>query len=54
VIYYALVAFCIALISGAMAVVGNAALPSEVSWLLSLVGTVLFVIHLVTVRRRAT
>ena len=53
-IYYALVVLVIALITGAMGIVGVAAMALQISWIFFLVGLVLLGIHLATGRRRPT
>jgi uncharacterized membrane protein YtjA (UPF0391 family) len=50
-LYYALVFLVIGLIAGALGLFGVAAIASQISWILFLVGIVLLVIHLATGRR---
>jgi uncharacterized membrane protein YtjA (UPF0391 family) len=54
VIYYALAVFIVALVSGAMSLIGDAPMASQVSWIMSLVGIVLLFIHVVAERRTPT
>ena len=50
-IYYAMVFFILALIAGAMGMMGMAAIASQIAWILLLVGVVLLVYHIITGRR---
>ena len=49
-LYYALVFLVIGLIAGALGLFGVAAIATQISWILFLIGIVLLVIHLVTGR----
>ena len=50
-IYYAMVFFILALIAGALGMMGMAAIASQIAWILLLVGVVLLVYHIITGRR---
>jgi uncharacterized membrane protein YtjA (UPF0391 family) len=47
-LYYALVFLIVGLIAGALGLFGIAAVASQISWILFLIGIVMLVIHLVT------
>ena len=49
-LYYALVFLVVGLIAGALGLAGIAAVASQISWFLFLIGIVFLVIHLVTGR----
>jgi uncharacterized membrane protein YtjA (UPF0391 family) len=49
-LYYALIFLLIGLVAGAPGLFGVAAVASQISWILFLVGVVLLVVHLVTGR----
>jgi uncharacterized membrane protein YtjA (UPF0391 family) len=49
-LYYALMFLVVGLIAGALGLFGVAAVASQISWILFLIGIVLLVIHLVTGR----
>lgn len=49
-LYYALVFLVVGLIAGALGLFGVAAIATQISWILFLIGIVLLVIHLVTGR----
>ncbi len=51
-LHYALVFLIIGLIAGALGLFGVAAVASQISWVLFLIGIVLLVIHLATGRTR--
>ena len=50
-LYYALAFLIVGLIAGALGLFGIAAVASQISWILFLVGIVMLVIHLVADRR---
>ena len=50
-LYYALVFLVVGLIAGALGLAGIAAIASQISWILFLIGVALLVIHLVTGRQ---
>jgi uncharacterized membrane protein YtjA (UPF0391 family) len=47
-LYYALVFLIVGLVAGALGLFGIAAVASQISWILFLIGIVMLVIHLVT------
>lgn len=47
-IYYALIFLVVGLIAGALGLFGIAAVASQISWILFLIGIVMLIIHLVT------
>lgn len=49
-LYYALVFLFVGLIAGALGLFGVAAIASQISWILLLIGIVILVIHLVSGR----
>lgn len=49
-LYYALVFLVIGLIAGALGLFGVAAVATQISWILFLIGVVLLVVYLVTGR----
>jgi uncharacterized membrane protein YtjA (UPF0391 family) len=49
-LYYSLIFLLIGLIAGALGLFGVAAIASQISWVLFLVGTILLVVHLATGR----
>ena len=49
-LYYALVFLIVGLIAGALGLFGIAAVASQISWILFLIGIVILVIHLVSGR----
>jgi uncharacterized membrane protein YtjA (UPF0391 family) len=49
-LYYALVFLIVGLIAGALGLFGIAAMASQISWILFLIGIVILVIHLVSGR----
>ncbi|HEV8243632.1 MAG TPA: DUF1328 domain-containing protein [Nitrospirales bacterium] len=49
-LYYALAFLVVGLIAGALGLAGVAAVATQISWILFLIGIVLLVIHLVTGR----
>ena len=49
-LYYALMFLVVGLIAGALNLAGVSAVAVQISWILFLIGVVLFVIHLVTGR----
>jgi uncharacterized membrane protein YtjA (UPF0391 family) len=49
-LYYALVFLIVGLIAGALGLFGIAAMASQISWILFLIGIVLLVVHLATGR----
>ena len=49
-LYYALVFLVVGLIAGALQLAGVAAIATQISWILFLIGIVLLVIHLFTNR----
>ncbi len=49
-LYYALIFLPIGLIAGALGLFGVAAIASQISWLLFLVGIILLVVHVATGR----
>jgi len=53
-LYYALVFLIIGLIAGALGLFGVAAVATQISWILFLIGIILLVIHLVTGRAPPT
>jgi uncharacterized membrane protein YtjA (UPF0391 family) len=50
-LYYSLIFLLIGLIAGALGLFGVAAIASQISWVLFLVGIILLVVHLATGRR---
>ena len=50
-LYYALMFLVVGLIAGALGLFGIAAVASQISWILFVIGIVLLVVHLVTGRR---
>ena len=50
-LYYALVFLLVGLVAGALGLAGVAAVATQISWFLFLIGIVLLVIHLVTGRK---
>lgn len=52
-LYYALAFLVVGLIAGALNLVGVSAIAVQIAWILSVIGVVLIVIHLVTGRRRS-
>jgi len=53
-LYYALIFLVVGLIAGALNLAGVAAVATQISWILFLIGVVLLVIHLVTGRTMKT
>ena len=51
-LYYALVFLIVGLVAGALGLFGVAAMASQMSWILFLIGVVMLVIHLVADRPR--
>jgi uncharacterized membrane protein YtjA (UPF0391 family) len=51
-LYYALVFLIVALIAGVLGVSGVAAVASQIAWVLFVIAIVLFVVHLLSGRRR--
>jgi uncharacterized membrane protein YtjA (UPF0391 family) len=49
-LYYALMFLIVGLVAGALGLFGIAAVASQISWILFLVGVILLVVHLVTGR----
>jgi uncharacterized membrane protein YtjA (UPF0391 family) len=49
-LYYSLIFLLIGLIAGALGLFGVAAIASQISWVLFLVGIILLVVHLATGR----
>ncbi len=49
-LYYALVFLLVGLVAGALGLFGIAAVASQISWILFLVGIILLVVHLVSGR----
>jgi uncharacterized membrane protein YtjA (UPF0391 family) len=49
-LYYALMFLVVGLIAGALGLFGIAAIASQISWILFLVGIILLVVHLATGR----
>jgi uncharacterized membrane protein YtjA (UPF0391 family) len=49
-LYYALAFLVVGLIAGALGLLGIAAVATQISWILFLIGIVLLVLHLVTGR----
>jgi uncharacterized membrane protein YtjA (UPF0391 family) len=49
-LYYALIFLLIGLVAGALGLFGVAAIASQISWVLFLVGIILLVVHLMTGR----
>jgi len=49
-LYYALMFLVVGLIAGALGLFGVAAIASQISWILFLIGIIFLVIHLVTGR----
>jgi uncharacterized membrane protein YtjA (UPF0391 family) len=49
-LYYSLIFLLIGLIAGALGLFGVAAIASQISWVLFLVGIILLVVHLATWR----
>jgi uncharacterized membrane protein YtjA (UPF0391 family) len=51
-LYYALVFLIVGLIAGALGVYGVASVASQIAWVLFVIAIVLFVVHLLSGRRR--
>ena len=49
-LYYALIFLVVGLIAGALGLLGVAAVASQISWILFLIGIAILVIHLITGR----
>ena len=49
-LYYALMFLIVGLVAGALGLFGIAAVASQISWVLFLVGVIILVVHLVTGR----
>jgi len=49
-LYYALVFLLVGLVAGALGLFGIAAVASQISWMLFLVGIIMLIIHLATGR----
>jgi len=49
-LYYALIFLIVGLLAGALGLFGVAAIASQISWILFLVGIVILIVHLVTGR----
>jgi len=49
-LYYSVIFLLIGLIAGALGLFGVAAIASQISWVLFLVGIILLVVHLATAR----
>ena len=50
-LHYAIVFFVLALIAGALGMMGMAAIAGQIAWILLLIAVVLFIWHIVTGRR---
>jgi uncharacterized membrane protein YtjA (UPF0391 family) len=53
-LYYALVFLIVGLIASALGVTGVAAVASQIVWVLFIIGLVLVLVHVITVRRTPT
>jgi len=49
-LYYALMFLIVGLVAGALGLFGIAAVASQISWVLFLIGVIILVVHLVTGR----